>query len=124
MRLPLPAHYSRKEMLAPPLQRNARLRMHGLGFLRELEDECARLVFFDPQYRAVLDYQKYGNEGARQKGRSTLMAMPEKMILGFIREIERVLRPSGNMVLWVDKFAIGTGGHLEYVRHAGGMQLV
>jgi hypothetical protein len=36
---------------------------------------CAPLVFFDPQYRGVLDMLKYGNEGARQKGRFNLPAI-------------------------------------------------
>ena len=31
---------------------------------------CTPLVFFDPQYRGVLDKLKYGNEGADRKGRT------------------------------------------------------
>jgi hypothetical protein len=36
----------------------------ALALLRSLPDRCTPLVFFDPQYRGVLDKLKYGNEGA------------------------------------------------------------
>ena len=41
----------------------------ALQLLRGLTSGCTPLVFFDPQYRGVLDKLKFGNEGARQKGR-------------------------------------------------------
>ena len=43
--------------------------------LRSLPDGCTPLVFFDPQYREVLDRLAYGNEGARQRDRCALPAM-------------------------------------------------
>jgi len=40
--------------------------MDGLKLLEKLETDSIPLVFFDPQYRTILDKQNYGNEG---KGR-------------------------------------------------------
>jgi hypothetical protein len=42
----------------------------ALALLRSLSGDCTPLVFFDPQYRGVLDKLKYGNEGADRKGRT------------------------------------------------------
>ena len=50
-------------------QRNAPQHGDALTLLRSLPDPCTSLVFFDPQYRGVMDKLKYGNEGARQSGR-------------------------------------------------------
>lgn len=83
--------------------------MDGLTLLARLADDCIPLVFFDPQYRSVLDKQAYGNEGERQKGRSQLPQMDNEVIRAFIREIERVLMPSGHMMLWVDKYIVCNG---------------
>jgi len=47
----------------------------ALALLQSLPDSSTPLVFFDPQYRAVLDKLKFGNEGARQRGRAGLPAM-------------------------------------------------
>jgi len=63
-------------------------------------------VFFDPQYRQVLDKQSYGNEGVRQQGRALLSQMTEDVIKEFLVEIERVLTPSGHLMLWVDKYIL------------------
>ena len=97
---------------------NARQRMDGLRLLRALEPGSARLVFFDPQYRGVLDRQAYGNEGARQIGRASLRQMPERKIAEFVGEIGRALAPSGHLMLWMDKFSIGEGVHLRILRAA------
>jgi site-specific DNA-methyltransferase (adenine-specific) len=66
-------------------------------------------VFFDPQYRGVLDYQGYGNEGQRQRGRAQLRQMGSDEIARFIVAIDRVLMPTGHLMLWVDKFHLCTG---------------
>ena len=42
----------------------------GQALLGALAPGQARVVFFDPQYRGVLDRLAYGNEGARQQGRA------------------------------------------------------
>lgn len=67
-------------------------------------------VFFDPQYRGVLDKLKYGNEGkGRGKARCELEQMDEETIINFIEEIDRVLKNSGHLFLWVDKFHLCQG---------------
>jgi site-specific DNA-methyltransferase (adenine-specific) len=78
----------------------------GLELLRSLLDACTPLVFFDPQHRAVLDHLKFGNEGARQRGRSELPAMSEDYIDTVCIEIARVLRPSGYLMRWMDTFCL------------------
>jgi hypothetical protein len=50
---------------------NAKNTANGYQMLRGIEAESAALVFFDPQYRAILDKMSYGNEGARQGERSS-----------------------------------------------------
>lgn len=85
---------------------NQRQQMDGVGMLASLDAEAAALVFFDPQYRAVLDRMAYGNEGARQKGRARLPHMNTDTIKLFMGEIERTLKASGYVLLWADKFSI------------------
>jgi len=84
-------------------------RADGLALLRALKPGSFSLCIFDPQYRGVLDKQKYGNEGSRQKVRSVLPQMQEAQIIEFIREIDRALMPSGHLLLWTDKFHLCTG---------------
>lgn len=101
--------------LAPTIVYNSRQKMNGWALLRALDERIARLVIFDPQYRAVLDELKLGNEGARQKRRFDLPQMTDHDIQLFIEQIERVLKPSGYLALWVDKYLIGSGHHLRYL---------
>ena len=82
----------------------------GLQLLTQLPDACVPVVFFDPQYRGVLDYQGYGNEGKKRgRERANLPQMTEDTITKFILEIGRVLIPSGHLFLWVDKFHLCSG---------------
>jgi hypothetical protein len=62
---------------APALPGPCDVALHGnaLTLLRSLPDGCTPLVFFDPQYRGVLDKLQYGNEGARQMRGFALPAM-------------------------------------------------
>lgn len=84
--------------------------MDGLALLKMLPPGSVPLVFFDPQYRNILDKQKYGNEGkTRGKARSALPQMTNDVVREFIQEIERVLAPSGHLMLWVDKFIVVMG---------------
>lgn len=78
----------------------------GLGMLRQMREGIAACVFFDPQYRGVLDQMAYGNEGARQIERSALPQMSERLIHKFVAEIARVLRPSRYLMFWMDKHAL------------------
>ena len=88
---------------------NTKLNIDGLDLMGSLESCSVDLCFFDPQYRGVLDKMRYGNEGERQKGRSTLVQMSEGQIQSFIREIDRVLKPSCYLMLWIDKFHLCEG---------------
>jgi site-specific DNA-methyltransferase (adenine-specific) len=89
---------------------NKKIQEDGLILMGKLEDNYASAVFFDPQYRGVLDKLKYGNEGkSRGKKRCELKQMTEDIILKFLKEINRVLKPSGHLFLWVDKFHLCEG---------------
>jgi site-specific DNA-methyltransferase (adenine-specific) len=104
--------------------RNARNRMNGVQFLLSLRNEEARLAFLDPQYRSVLDQLAFGNEGTRQKERAKLPQMSDDDIAFFIEQIARVLKPSGHLLLWLDKFSIGSGHHLRYFFRTPNLQIV
>ncbi|MBD0865637.1 MAG: site-specific DNA-methyltransferase [Rhodobacteraceae bacterium] len=91
---------------------NTRLQMDGLDFLAGQPETTYPAAFFDPQYRGVLEKLSYGNEGKdRGKRRCALKQMSEQVIGRFIREIDRVLTPSGHLFLWVDKFHLCRGVH-------------
>ena len=62
-------------------RRNVAQQGDALALLQSLPDSCTPVVFFDPQFRGVLDKLKYGNEGARQKGRFKLPAMSSDYIV-------------------------------------------
>lgn len=83
--------------------------MDGLDLLKKIQTDSIDLAFFDPQYRGVLDKMKYGNEGQRQRGRNKLIQMSESTIKTFIFEIDRVLKPSCYLMLWIDKFHLCEG---------------
>ena len=99
-----------EEHSRPALELNVRHRMDGLDLMGALADGSVPAVFFDPQYRGVLDKLAYGNEGkARGRARASLVQMTEPVILQFLNEIARVLRPSGHLFLWLDKFHLCSG---------------
>lgn len=105
-------------------QRNVRQRMSGYALLCLIEDRAAALVVMDPQYRAVLDELDYGNEGARQKARAKLPQMNDGKIVRFVRQAERILKPSGHLILWVDKYTIGEGRHVRLLEQSPGLKIV
>lgn len=89
---------------------NYKNKIDGLVLLSAIPDNSIKTAFFDPQYRGVLDKLSYGNEGMnRGKARSELPQMEEKTIIDFIKEIDRVVTPSGHLFLWVDKFHLCQG---------------
>ena len=105
------------------LKLDSKQKMDGLVLLKKLEDNSIPLVFFDPQYRSILDKQNYGNEGVgRGKERAELPQMDNATIKDFLKEIERVLIPSGHLMLWVDKYIVCNGVHL--LTSGTGLQLV
>jgi len=96
-------------MSKPRFRRNVRQRADGLELLRSLDDRAAAAVVLDPQYRSILDAQKYGNEGERQSGRAALPQMTDETISEFVAESIRVLQSSGHLFLWIDKFLLFEG---------------
>jgi site-specific DNA-methyltransferase (adenine-specific) len=96
----------------PKPQLNIRNKMDGLQFHKQISDTSIRLVFFDPQYRGILDKQKYGNEGySKMKARCQLPQMNDELIATFIKEIDRILKPSAHLMLWVDKYMLVNSLH-------------
>jgi site-specific DNA-methyltransferase (adenine-specific) len=87
----------------------------GLELMRQIPDRAISCCFADFQYRGIMDKMDYGNEGARQVGRAQLQQMPEDLIFEFVKEISRVLKPSGYLFLWVDKFILCEGSHLGFL---------
>ena len=84
--------------------------MDGLTLMSQLPDDSIAAAFFDPQYRGILDKLSYGNEGVlRGKQRSALPQMSSETIAEFVRNIHRVLGPSGHLFLWIDKFHLCSG---------------
>lgn len=100
-----------------PLEFNKQYRKDGLKLLNQIKNDSIPVVFFDPQYRGILDKMKYGNEGARQIQRSQLHQMSEEIIIDFLIEINRVLVPTGHLFLWIDKFHLceGIGSWLKKI---------
>lgn len=85
-------------------------KIDGLILLKNIESESISVIFFDPQYRGVLDKLKYGNEGeSRGKARCSLQQMDESTIRSFIVEFNRIIKNSGHLFLWVDKYHLCTG---------------
>lgn len=98
------------QILKPMFKMNYKNKTDGILLLNSLETESVKIVFFDPQYRGVLDKLSYGNEGVlRGRKRSELQQMDEVTICNFLKEISRVLVPSGYLFLWVDKFHLCEG---------------
>lgn len=89
---------------------NHKNKINGFDLLKQVEDESIKTVFFDPEYRGILDKMAYGNEGkSRGKARCELDQMDFKTIHNFFIEFSRVLVPSGYLFLWVDKFHLVEG---------------
>ena len=89
---------------------NKRLKINGLQLLDMVEENAVKCVFFDPQYRGVLDYLSYGNEGvSRGKERSSLPQMDEETIKSFLHKINKIMMPSAYLFLWIDKFHLVDG---------------
>ena len=90
---------------------NVAQRGDSLALLRSLPAGCTPLVFFDPQHRGILDKLKFGNEGARQKGRATLPAMTDDYIDACCRECARICTAGGYLMRWIDTFGLCEAHH-------------
>lgn len=97
-------------ILNSELKINYKNKIDGLSLLSNLIDNCIKVAFFDPQYRGVLDKLQYGNEGVnRGKARHQLIQMSEDIIIKFIQQLNRVMKPCGHLFLWIDKFHLCQG---------------
>ena len=79
-------------------QLNLKQAGEGLELLNSLGDNSVGLVFFDPQYEAVnkvlhLAYPLYEQS--------------DYQVLRMMEQVERVLKPSGFCLLWVNKVLLG-----------------
>lgn len=84
--------------------------INGFDLLKNVRKDCIKTIFFDPEYRGILDKMKYGNEGiSRGKERCSLDQMDFNTIQAFFKEFVRVLMPSGYLFLWIDKFHLVDG---------------
>jgi site-specific DNA-methyltransferase (adenine-specific) len=108
----------------PVYLRNVAQPGDALELLRSLPDQCTPLVFFDPQFRGVLDRLQYGNEASRQRGRHALPAMSDDYIDAVCREAARVLRPSGYLLRWSDTFNLMEGDHRRIADVLKGVDLI
>lgn len=88
---------------------NLKLKVDALQLLQSIESNSVSVCFFDPQYRGNLDKLNYGNEDERQVERGKLPQMTPEFIRQCLKEIDRVLKPSGHLFLWADSFSIASG---------------
>lgn len=95
---------------------NKRNVIDGNELMHMMPKNSIKTCFFDPQYRSVLKKMAYGNEGvSRGASRCDLPQMSDDVIIKFIKEIERVLLPSGHLFLWIDKFILCEGTVKEWI---------
>ena len=98
---------------------------NGFDLLKTIPDEEIKVVFFDPQYRGILDKMSYGNEGEnRGKDRSSLPQMDNDTIKKFLNETDRILAPNGYLFLWVDKFSVASGEVAEWLKETPKIKIV
>ena len=81
-----------------------KLKTQALKLLERLPENSTSCVFFDPQYRGVMDKMNYGNEktGDRSSKRANLPQMTNKDIVNIFESVGTVLAPNGYVFLWVD----------------------
>jgi site-specific DNA-methyltransferase (adenine-specific) len=93
----------------------------ALDLLRAVPTEFTKLVFWDPQYRQLLDEQRYGNEGInRGKRRKELSPMSREFISSCDAEIGRIIVQSGYCCRWVDEFQLLNGlFKIDGLEHVG-----
>ena len=93
----------------PNISINSRVKQDGLKFMSHLPSASISVAFFDPQYRGVYEKMAYGNEfTSRNYKRVKIPQMHDDLIVKFVKELSRILSPSGHLFLWVDKFHLCT----------------
>lgn len=115
---------SRRLLSLTNVERNARQQIDAIELLSRIPNSIAAMFFFDPQYRAVLDQLKFGNEGKRQSARAKLRAMSDDDIAFVVEEAARVLHASGHLCLWMDKFSLASGHWRRWLRRAPKLKVV
>ncbi|KLL03506.1 MAG: modification methylase [Mycoplasmataceae bacterium RV_VA103A] len=75
--------------------KNVKQEGEALEFLQSLPDKSVALAFFDPQYEKVGDVSRVKDW--------PLHYQSENQITEIIKQIERVLKPSGFCLLWISK---------------------
>ena len=88
----------------------------GLELLRSLPANSAKLVFFDPQYEPA-------NQVSRIKD-WPLAYQTSAQIKQFLREINRVLKPSGFCLLWINKTLLIAGQAWDWMPLNLGLKIV
>ncbi|RHZ36690.1 DNA-methyltransferase [endosymbiont GvMRE of Glomus versiforme] len=89
---------------------------NGLELLRSLPTNSTKLVFFDPQYEIA-------NKVSRIKN-WPLIYQTSQQINQFLKEIARVLKPSGFCLLWINKTLPITGQFLTWLKHVSNLKMV
>jgi site-specific DNA-methyltransferase (adenine-specific) len=79
---------------------------NGLQLLKSLPENRAKLIFFDPQYEKVKKVLKRNYP---------LKFQMDQEISQFLKEIERILKPSAFCLLWVNKTILNTGRMLKWL---------
>ena len=102
--------------MVPRTRVNKTNRLDGLTLMATIGDASISACFLDPQYRTILDELSYGNEGERQKARCELPQMGDDTISRFIDEINRVLKPSAHLFLWIDKLILCEGKVKDWIQ--------
>lgn len=75
----------------------------GLALMKNIKDDSIATAFFDLQYRGILNKMHYGNEEKKRGiARAGLRQIDELTIVRFIKEINRVVKPSGHLFLWIE----------------------
>ena len=99
------------------IEANATNKFDGIKLLSKMPKESAKAVFFDPQYRGILDKMQYGNEQTgKGRRRASLTQMSEEVIVQFIQLIDRVLCKGAYLFLWLDKYELCEGSTLRWLR--------
>lgn len=86
----------------------------GLELLRDLKDEVAQLVIFDPQYRDPVDTTD-------KKFYRDLKALPptinqnQEKIKEFCQQIERVLKKAGWLLIWINQRILLDGNFRDWI---------